>query len=58
MIAAILLTAYKKQQKLSGYKIPRQKLAEELEREITKHIILSCGGNPDKLDDLLANKSP
>lgn len=58
MIAAILLAAYKKQHKLSGYKIPRQKLAEELEKEITKHIIVLCGGNPDKLDDLLSNKSP
>ena len=58
MIAAILLEAYKKQHKLSGYKIPRQKLAEELEKEITKHIIVLCGGNPDKLDDLLSNKSP
>lgn len=58
MIAAILLTAYKKQNQLSGYKIPRQKLAEELEKEITKHIIVLCGGNPDKLDDILANKSP
>lgn len=58
MIAAILLTAYKKQHKLSGYKIPRQKLAEELEKEVTKHIIVLCGGNPDKLDDLLTNKSP
>jgi hypothetical protein len=58
MIAAILLTAYKKQYKLTGYKIPRLKLAEELEKEVTKHIIVLCGGNPDKLDDLLTNKSP
>ncbi len=58
MIAAILLTAYKKKNALSGYKIPKQKLAEELEKEVTKHIIVLCGGDPDKLDDLLTNKSP
>lgn len=58
MIAAILLLAYKKQNGLAGFKIPQQKLAQEIEKEITKHIITLCGGNPDLLDTVLANKSP
>ncbi len=58
MIAAILLTAYKKNNGLVGYKIPRQKLAQELERELTKHMIFLCGGDPNKLDDIFTNKSP
>ena len=40
MIAEILLTVNKKQNNLSGIKIPRQKFAEELETEATKQIIV------------------
>ena len=58
MIAAILLEAYKKTNKLTGFKIPMQLLDQDLEKEITKSIVILCGGNPDTFDDLFGNKSP
>ena len=46
LIAAILITVYKKNNKLSGYKIPKIKFIQELEREILMDIIERCGGDP------------
>lgn len=58
MIASILLTAYKKLNQLSGYKIPKLKFSNELENEIVKKLIRMCGGNPEKLNEtLLCNTS-
>lgn len=57
MIAAILLTAYKKLNNLNGFKIPKLKLTVELERELLKHFVFLCDGNPDKFDRLF-NHSP
>jgi hypothetical protein len=53
MIAAILLTAYKKLNQLNGYKIPKLKFSNELEIEIVKKIVILCGGNPEKLNEIL-----
>jgi hypothetical protein len=53
MTASILLLAYKKENHLSGYKIPKQKFNNELEIEITKGIITLCGGNPNRLNEIL-----
>ena len=53
MIATVLLSAYKKLNALSGYKIPKQKLANELETQILKHLITLCGGNPQRLNEIL-----
>lgn len=53
MIAAILLTAYKKLNHLNGYKIPKLKFNNELENEIIKELIKFCGGNPEKLNEVL-----
>jgi hypothetical protein len=53
MIASILLTAYKKLNHLNGYKIPKLKFNNELENEIVKDLIRMCGGNPDKLNEVL-----
>lgn len=53
MIAAILLIAYKKVNHLNGYKIPKQKFANELETEMLKQIIMLCGGNPERLNEIL-----
>jgi hypothetical protein len=53
MIASILLTAYKKLNHLNGYKIPKLKFCNELENEIIKELIKACGGNPDKLNEIL-----
>jgi hypothetical protein len=53
MIAAILLTAYKKLNSLNGYKIPKLKFAAELEVEIVKGIVVLCGGSTNKVDEIL-----
>jgi hypothetical protein len=53
MIAAILLTAYKKVSHLNGFKIPQLKFCNELETEIMKEIVRLCGGNPEKLNQIL-----
>jgi Transposase DDE domain len=47
MILAILLTVYKKKNKLKGFKLVKLKFANELEAELIKHIVIICGGNPD-----------
>lgn len=46
MIAAILVTAFKNANKLKGYKIPKIKLANQLEALIIEDIVVLCGGNP------------
>lgn len=53
MIAAILLLEYKKRNGFKGFKIVKQKFAQELEFEITKHIITLCGGDSSKLNKVL-----
>jgi hypothetical protein len=57
MIAAILLTAYKKLNQLNGYKIPKLKFSNELETEIVKTIVILCGGNPEKLNEILVSNT-
>lgn len=47
MILAILLIAYKKLNKMKGYKIPKLKFEIELDNAIIKEIVILCGGNPD-----------
>jgi hypothetical protein len=53
LITAILLIVYKKLNDLKGYKIPKLKFAQELEVLIIKDIVEKCGGNPDKVDEIL-----
>ena len=53
MIAAILLIAYKKENGLKGFKIPKQQFANDLEFEIIKQLIILCGGNPERLNEIL-----
>ena len=57
MIAAILILAYKKTNGLKGFKIVKQKFIQELEKEVVRDLILLCGGNPEKLDEVLKNNS-
>ncbi len=52
LIMAILLTVYKKMNKLKGYKIPKLKFAQELEVLIIKDIVLKCGGDPNKVNEI------
>lgn len=53
MIAAVLLQAYKKLNNFTGYKIPKLKFEAELEIEIVKGIVELCGGNPEKVNEIL-----
>lgn len=52
LIAAILLLVYKKCNKLKGYKIMKQKFLIDLEWEIMRDIVIVCGGDPNKIDEL------
>jgi len=47
MILAILILAYKKLNKIRGYKIAKLKFEIDLDNSIIKEIVLLCGGNPD-----------
>jgi hypothetical protein len=47
LIAAILLTVFKKANKYKGYKIPKIKLANQIEALLIEDIVVSCGGNPE-----------
>lgn len=53
LITAILLIVYKKLNNLKGYKIPKLKFAQELEVLIIKDIVERCGGDPNKVNEIL-----
>jgi hypothetical protein len=55
MITAVLLLAYKKINKLQGYKIAKLRSETELEADIIKAIVLLCGGDPNKAPQLFAS---
>lgn len=58
MIAAILVMAYRALRAMKGYKLPKQRMAQELEKSLLKIIIKACGGNPDLLQKMMpANSS-
>jgi IS4 transposase len=48
LILAILLIVYKKKNKIKGYKIAKLNFEIELDNELTKEIVILCGGNPNK----------
>ena len=52
LIVAILIIAYKKLNKLEGYKILKLKFGNELEAQIIKDIVIQCGGKPAKMSYL------
>ena len=51
MTLAVLLAAYKKMNKLEGYKIPKRKFAQALEKDLIFALIVLCNG-----DESLARK--
>jgi hypothetical protein len=53
MIAPILLFVYKAQNKLSGYKIMKQRFVQDIEKLIAKDLVIMCGGDSDKADKIL-----
>lgn len=52
MILAILIIAYKKLNKIKGYKIAKLRFELELENEIIKTIVTLCGGDPSRAEHL------
>lgn len=52
MILAILIIAYKKLNKIKGYKIAKLKFELELENEAIRTIVMICGGDPQKANHL------
>jgi hypothetical protein len=50
LIAAILFSAYKITNKLSGYKIAMFRFMMDFNKEIIKDIVLFCGGDPSLVD--------
>jgi hypothetical protein len=52
MILATLIIAYKKINKISGFKIAKLKFELELDNEITKEIVILCGGDPARAPHL------
>lgn len=54
LIASILLLVYKKLNGLSGYKIMKLKFVQDLEKSITRDIVIMTGGDPIIFDNLFA----
>ena len=46
LIAAMMILIYKKVNKIEGYKIAKLSFIDELQMEITKEIVIACGGDP------------
>jgi Transposase DDE domain len=55
MISAILILAYKKINKLKGYKITKLQFELELENELIREIVILCGGNPARAPHLFSS---
>ena len=55
MILAILILAYKKINKINGFKIAKLKFEIELETEIIKEIVKLCGGDPKRAPSLFSS---
>jgi hypothetical protein len=53
MTAAILILHYKKEKGLKGFKIVKQKFAQDLERDIIYNLVIICDGNPKKAKEIL-----
>jgi hypothetical protein len=52
MILATLIIAYRKINKIGSFKIAKLKFELELDNEITKQIVILCGGDPAKAPHL------
>ncbi|MFN0031208.1 MAG: IS4 family transposase [Flavobacteriales bacterium] len=55
MILAILLSVYKKLNKISSYKIAKLKFTLELDNLMTREIVILCGGDPAKAPHLFSD---
>jgi len=57
LIASILLLVYKKTNKLTGFKIMKQKFVQDLEKLLVIDIVFICGGDTGKANQMLFNSS-
>lgn len=55
MISAVLILAYKKINKLKGYKITKLQFELELENELIREIVILCGGDPARAPHLFSS---
>lgn len=53
LIASILILVYKKTNRMTGFKIVKQKFTQQLERLLVKDLVYMCGGNPELVDKIL-----
>jgi len=52
MLASVIIV-YKKKNNLKGYKIVKMKIANELQNELIKEIVLMSGGDISKISHIL-----
>jgi IS4 transposase len=58
LIVAILILVYKKMNRIKFYKMARLELELELDNELTKAIVILCGGDPERAPHLfIQNRS-
>ena len=55
LIVAILILVYKKMNRIKFYKMARLELELELDNELTKAIVILCGGDPQRAPHLFTN---
>lgn len=53
LILAMLITVYKKKNKLTGYKIVKLKICNELQKSIIKEIVIMSGGDINKVAHII-----
>lgn len=53
LIAAVLLAAYKRMNGLKGFKLVKQKMVQDLERELIKSMLVWSKNNPDLFHQLI-----
>ena len=52
LIAATLISIYKKNNKIESYKIAKIRFKNELHAQILKEIVMLCGGDVSRLEDV------
>ena len=52
LITAMMILIYKKVNKIEGYKIAKLTFIDELQIEITKEIVIACGGDTEIMKKL------
>jgi hypothetical protein len=49
----MLIIVYKKKNNLSGYKIVKMKISNELQKSLLKEIVILAGGDPNKIGHII-----